>query len=201
MTEIREKTKLHSREQQIPKHQIPEQQIPNHQVQEQILHACPADLDRILEIYDIAKKYMHENGNPNQWNGAYPDRATLETDIACNRLYIYKSDGVIHGVFVLLLEKEATYDYIEEGQWLNDMPYGTIHRIAGSREIKGIFEKCLHFCKQKLVSMGRCNLRIDTHHDNHTMQYLLEKHGFVKCGIIYLINGEPRIAYQHTIVC
>ncbi len=167
--------------------------------QEQITHACMADLDRILEIYAIAKKYMHENGNPHQWNGAYPDRETLEQDIACNRLYVYKNNGVIHGVFVLLLEKELTYDYIEDGQWLNDMPYGTIHRIASSREVKGIFGKSLHFCAEMLASLGYDSLRIDTHHDNHTMQYLAEKYGFARCGIIYLRNGEPRIAYQRSI--
>lgn len=165
--------------------------------QEQIVHACATDLDRILEIYAIAKKYMHENGNPNQWNGAYPDRETLAQDIACNRLYVYKNDGVIHGVFVLLLEKEATYDYIEGGEWLDDKPYGTIHRIAGSREVGGIFEKCLHFCRNKLRETSIGSLRIDTHHDNHTMQYLLGKYGFERCGIIYLKNGEPRMAYQY----
>lgn len=28
------------------------------------------------------------------------------------------------------------------------------------------------------------------------MQHLLEKYGFVRCGIIYLPDGAPRIAYQ-----
>ena len=28
------------------------------------------------------------------------------------------------------------------------------------------------------------------------MQHLLEKNGFVRCGIIHLANGAPRIAYQ-----
>ena len=28
------------------------------------------------------------------------------------------------------------------------------------------------------------------------MQNLLEKHGFIRCGIIYVANGTPRIAYQ-----
>ena len=28
------------------------------------------------------------------------------------------------------------------------------------------------------------------------MQHLLEKHGFSYCGIIYLANGDPRLAYQ-----
>lgn len=160
-------------------------------MQGEIVSACEADLERILQIYESAKKYMHENGNPNQWNGAYPDRATLENDIVCNRLYVYKIAGKIQGVFVLLLDKETTYEYIEGGQWLNEEPYGTIHRIAGSREITGFFGVCLEFCRKQIK-----NIRLDTHEDNHVMQHLAEKHGFVRCGRIYLKDGNPRIAYH-----
>lgn len=64
---------------------------------EEIVTATAADLPRILEIYDIAKTYMRANGNPNQWNGAYPDPETLRTDIEKQRLYVYKKDGCITG--------------------------------------------------------------------------------------------------------
>ena len=42
------------------------------------------------------------------------------------------------------------------------------------------------------------NIREDTHADNQIMQKLAEKNGFVKCGIIYVKNGTPRIAYHWT---
>ncbi|MEQ2542073.1 GDSL-type esterase/lipase family protein [Lachnospiraceae bacterium CLA-AA-H183] len=158
---------------------------------ENILLAKEADLPRILEIYDIAKAYMRANGNPNQWNGAYPDPETLRTDIEKQRLYVYKKDGRIHGVFMLLLEEEPTYAYIEDGSWREERPYGTIHRLAGDGEVKGLFAKCVAFCEKKVKY-----LRADTHFDNHTMQHLLEKNGFERRGIIYLKNGDPRIAYQ-----
>ena len=158
---------------------------------ENILLAKEEDLPRILEIYDIAKVYMRANGNPNQWNGAYPDPETLRTDIEKQRLYVYKKDGRIHGVFMLLLEEEPTYAYIEDGSWREETPYGTIHRLAGDREVKGLFAKCVAFCESKVKY-----LRADTHFDNHTMQHLLEKNGFERRGIIYLKNGDPRIAYQ-----
>ena len=157
----------------------------------EITLACENDLDRLLEIYEIAKAYMRKNGNTKQWNGAYPDDETLREDIAHERLYVYKADGVIHGAFVLLLGEEPTYGHIEGGQWLNEEPYGTIHRIASGGAVKGLFEKCVNFCREKTD-----NVRVDTHHDNHTMQHLAEKHGFQKCGVIYLKNGDPRIAYH-----
>lgn len=158
---------------------------------ENILLAKEEDLPRIMEIYDIAKAYMRANGNPNQWNGAYPDPETLRTDIEKQRLYVYKKDGRIHGVFMLLLEEEPTYAYIEDGSWREERPYGTIHRLAGDGEVKGLFAKCVAFCEKKVPY-----LRADTHFDNHTMQHLLEKNGFERRGIIYLKNGDPRIAYQ-----
>ena len=158
---------------------------------EEIVTAKEADLPRILEIYDIAKAYMGANGNPNQWNGAYPDLETLRTDIEKQRLYVYKKDGRIHGVFMLLLEEEPTYAYIEGGSWREETPYGTIHRLSGDGEVKGLFAKCVAFCESKVKY-----LRADTHFDNHTMQHLLEKNGFERRGIIYLKNGDPRIAYQ-----
>lgn len=158
---------------------------------ENILLAKEADLPRILEIYDIAKAYMRANGNPNQWNGAYPEPETLRTDIEKQRLYVYKKAGSIHGVFMLLLEEEPTYAYIEDGSWREETPYGTIHRLAGDGEVRGLFAKCVAFCESKVKY-----LRADTHFDNHTMQHLLEKNGFERRGIIYLKNGDPRIAYQ-----
>lgn len=158
---------------------------------EEIVTAKETDLPRILEIYDIAKAYMRENGNPNQWNGAYPDPVTLRADIEKQQLYVYKKNGRIHGVFMLLLEEEPTYTYIENGSWREETPYGTIHRLAGDGEVKGLFAKCVAFCEGKVKY-----LRADTHFDNHTMQHLLEKNGFERRGIIYLKNGDPRIAYQ-----
>lgn len=158
---------------------------------EEIVTAKETDLPRILEIYDIAKAYMRASGNPNQWSGAYPDPETLRTDIEKQRLYVYKKNGSIHGVFMLLLEEEPTYAYIEDGSWRQETPYGTIHRLAGDGEVKGLFAKCVAFCEGKVKY-----LRADTHFDNHTMQHLLEKNGFERRGIIYLKNGDPRIAYQ-----
>ncbi len=159
---------------------------------ENILLAGEEDLPRILEIYDIAKAYMRSSGNPNQWNGAYPDPETLKEDIQKNRLYVFKKDGRVHGVFVLLLEEEPTYGYIEDGSFREgETPYGTIHRLAGDGEVKGLFPRCVAFCQSKVKY-----LRADTHFDNHTMQYLLEKNGFERRGIIYLKNGDPRIVYQ-----
>lgn len=93
-------------------------------------------------------------------------------------------------MFALILGEDVTYKYIE-GKWLNNFPYGTIHRIASKQKVKGILRAAVSY-----GSRYTNNIRIDTHKDNKVMQHLLEKLQFRKCGIIYLLNGDPRIAYQ-----
>ena len=154
-----------------------------------IRRAAMADLPRILEIYAYAREFMAKTGNPNQWKTSNPPRETLEADIPAGNLYVVEAQG-IHGVFAYFTEPGPTYTYIEEGSWLEDTPYGTIHRVAGDGS-GGIFSAVLIFAEEQ-----NSHVRIDTHHDNKVMQHVLEKHGFQRRGIIYLENGEPRIAYE-----
>jgi len=97
------------------------------------------------------------------------------------------------GCFAYIKGVDPTYINIYEGSWLNDNPYGVVHRIAVAAHQKGIASYCLNWCYEKCG-----NLKIDTHRDNISMQRLLKKNGFEYCGIIYLRNGEERLAYQKT---
>lgn len=155
-----------------------------------IRKAVTGDWEQILAIYQRARDYMRQTGNPNQWKDSWPTPEVLAEDIAIGQLYVLEDTGVLHGVFALIPGDDPTYSYIE-GSWLNSEPYATIHRIASAGLCKGILAECLAWCDTLYK-----NLRIDTHHDNAVMQHLLAKHGFTRCGIIYLENGEPRIAYQ-----
>ena len=156
-----------------------------------IRFAKNSDLDSIEEVVKIAKKYMNDTGNTNQWIGTYPSREVFQDDIEGKHLYVCENEEGIYAVFAFILGEEPNYSYIEDGNWLNREPYGTIHRIASNGKVKGVFKECADFCK-KMTG----NVRVDTHHDNHTMQHVIEKNGFQKCGIIYMRNHAKRIAYQ-----
>lgn len=150
------------------------------------------EIPRLLEIYNIAKHYMKVSGNPNQWGASYPPLDELENEINEGFIYVLENDeGDIYGVFMLMDKPEPTYDYIEDGNWLDDTPYGTIHRVASDGTHKGIFSKIFEFASERYN-----HLRIDTHKQNLTMQHVVEKHGFKYCGIIYLKNGDMRLAYE-----
>lgn len=154
-----------------------------------VRRAVWADFDRILEIYALARKFMAQTGNPTQWGTNYPPLDMLEADIPAGNLYVVEDDA-IHGVFAYFSEPDPTYGYIEDGAWLDDSSYGTIHRVAADGS-GGVFSAVLNFAQEQ-----NPHVRIDTHHDNKVMQHVLEKHGFHRTGIIYLEDGDPRIAYE-----
>ncbi len=151
------------------------------------------DMDAILSVYQAARQYMKESGNPTQWGDDYPPQAVLEKDLDRRQLYVDVQEGSIHGVFALVAGEEPTYARIEDGAWKNDAPYVTIHRMAGDGQFPGLFARCFAFCAARADE-----LRIDTHDRNLTMQHLIAKHGFERCGMIYVQDGTPRIAYQYS---
>ena len=157
----------------------------------QIRKTVEADLPIIGEIYENAKRFMRESGNPNQWNQGTPNAETAREDMERGIGYVAVDGDEIVAVFMFSLDTEPTYADIYEGAWLTDESYGVIHRIAVKEQGRGIIGFCIDEC------FARCqNLRIDTHRDNLPMQRALQKRGFQYCGIIYLENGDERLAYQ-----
>lgn len=155
-----------------------------------IQKAVVAQLPQIMEIYAQARVFMAQNGNPDQWGTAYPTEDMIRRDIENGKCYVNLENGNIRAVFYFAVEEDPTYGYIE-GAWLSDRPYGVIHRIAVGENGRGVAAECFRFAYE------RCgNLRIDTHEMNIPMQRCLAKNGFVRCGIIYLEDGDPRIAFQ-----
>ena len=148
-----------------------------------------------MSIIDEARKTMIENGNTTQWAQGYPAKSTIEEDIATETGYVMEREGVVVAYFAFKPSPDPTYLTIYEGEWIDtDSPYFVIHRIACRRTVHGVFKKILDFCFKKTG-----NIRIDTHRDNTIMQHLLTKWGFDYCGIIHLLNGEERLAYQRKL--
>ena len=151
-----------------------------------------ADIDALMAIFAYARAQMAADGNPTQWGDGYPTREQLEEDIQRSVSYVIEHEGVPCATFVFIIGADTTYQYIEDGQWLDDtLPYGTIHRIASNGEQQGIFRTVLHWCSAQCS-----NIRIDTHQANARMIHLIEQADFRRCGIIYTRDSSPRIAFQ-----
>ncbi|HIX52047.1 MAG TPA: GNAT family N-acetyltransferase [Candidatus Lachnoclostridium stercoripullorum] len=149
------------------------------------------DIEKVLSIYEQARKFMAEAGNPGQWTGGYPAEEDLRRDMERGGSYVCLENGEIAATFFFLVAEEPTYRVIREGKWLNEEPYGVVHRVASASRGRGLASYCLSWCLEQCH-----NVRIDTHRDNIPMQNMLGKLGFVRCGIVYMEDGSERIAFQ-----
>lgn len=149
------------------------------------------DLSKIKEIYAYAREQMRLAGNGDQWGSNRPPAEVIERDIENGDMYLVYENDELCGVFSLIIGEDPTYRSIEGGSWLNDEPYGTIHRIASNGRAKGIMQRALEFAESRIG-----NIRVDTHEKNTAMRSILAKNGFTQCGIIYVDDGTPRLAFQ-----
>ena len=150
------------------------------------------EIDVIMDVFEAARQFMNKTGNVRQWIDGYPSKELISGNIRDEGLYVCLADDEqIVGVFYFKVEADKTYAKIYGGAWLNDKPYGVIHRIASSGKQRGIGDACLQWCFEQCG-----NIRVDTHCDNIVMQNILQRNGYSRCGIIYVANGTERIAFQ-----
>ena len=156
--------------------------------------ATEADVEAAAKIYDAARAFMKESGNPDQWKGEYPSGYDVHIGIEKGTSYVCEDGGEVVATFHF--EKNAddpTYRKIYGGKWASDGEYGVIHRIAVKYHGRGIVDFCFNECYKLAES-----IRIDTHRANIPMQKVLKRCGFEYCGIIYLESGDERIAFQRV---
>ncbi len=154
------------------------------------------DLERVMEIYSYARKFMAEHGNPNQWGPTnWPPRELIESDIEAGKSYVCVNEAArVVGVFYFDQGKEIDPCYLKitDGNWIGNDTYGVVHRIASDGSEKGIGSFCVNWAYEQAH-----HLRMDTHGDNKVMQNMLGKLGFVHCGTIYVHeDNDPRLAFE-----
>ena len=165
---------------------------PTSRASRKIRPARESDIPDILAVLEAAKGIMRASGNPSQWKDGYPSREAILQDLEREAGFVVVDEGVIVAYFAFLPSPEPTYGYIEGGAWLDDtLPYHVVHRIGSLPGAHGIFQDLMDWCFARDP-----NIRIDTHRDNRIMQHCILKYGFRYCGIIYLANGDERLAYQ-----
>ncbi|MDY0064696.1 MAG: GNAT family N-acetyltransferase [Bacilli bacterium] len=167
-----------------------------------------SDLPAIMAIVSDAVQLLKDN-QINQWQNGYPNEAIFAQDIEKKTCYVYEKDNKVVGVANIDPNRDLSYDVIEQGSWLTDETKGdrylVVHRLAVKKEYyhQGITYELLEFAFAKAKKLHLQSIRVDTHRDNKTMNILLQKMGFVRCGIIYLVNyldeDKVRTAYEKVI--
>lgn len=158
-----------------------------------IRKSTTADLSAIMHCIATARQCMRANGNHIQWTNGYPSETLILESIARAENYVCLENNEIVGAFCFSTLPDPTYNIITEGNWLNNAPYGVIHRLASNGKVKGIAQCCMEWCFEKTG-----NIKADTHIDNIPMQRIFQKMGYTQCGIIFVADGTPRLAYQKT---
>ena len=158
----------------------------------EIRKATFQDFAALPPLYAGARRFMRENGNPNQWGTARPSSMQLLRDIAEGRSHVLLENGRIEAAFSFTNAPDPDYAVID-GAWLDAAPYGVVHRLASSGRVRGAGAFCLQWCWKQCG-----NIRIDTHPDNRPMRALLARLGFAHCGTVHLRGVGARLAFQKS---
>lgn len=158
------------------------------------------DCSDILNIIRQAQAYFKQ-AKIDQWQNNYPNKESIETDIASHHSYVLVDKDQIIGTAAIIFDRDPNYDYIEKGAWLSRGKYGVIHRVAIAEKYKGqgLASMFFDYAKKSAKVARLDSLRIDTHALNHSMQRLISKNGFEYCGIVYMSDGGMRFAYEYLL--
>ena len=157
-----------------------------------------AVMEELADCYkavDSGRAFQREQGFV-QWTEEYPNLETLRSDITCGKGYAVKADGAVAGYLCIDFDGEPAYDTID-GAWRTKGPYAVVHRMAFDRVFRGMGLAHATFSRIEALcgARGVRNIRVDTDFPNLRMQHVLEKDGFVRCGVV-VFQGSGKIAYD-----
>ena len=167
-----------------------------------LIKARKEDLPLIVEIIKDAQDLLASQ-NIDQWQNGYPTKSILLGDIQNMESYILTdAKGFPVATAMFSTKGEPTYSKID-GNWITteQTQYGVIHRMAVSKSYrrKGIAKFIFNAFETMLAKSNIKSVRIDTHEENYSMQKLLKASEYSYCGVIYLMNGDKRLAYEKLI--
>ena len=155
------------------------------------------DIPEIMNIIKEAQNYFKQN-HINQWQNNYPNIQTVLTDIKNGYGYVLLEDDIIIATVSISFDGEKNYEKIMDGNWLSFGDYVVLHRLAVKNDCKGkgISSILLNMIEKICIEKDIHSIKIDTHEQNISMQRLLDKNGFQYCGVIFVADQSPRVAYE-----
>ncbi len=142
-----------------------------------------------------AKAFLKSQG-VDQWQQGYPNQAVIEQDIAEQKGYFLMDGDEPLAYMCVDFNGEPAYNDLN-GNWLSDLPYGVVHRLAigSKRRGCGLASISFQLAEKLILEHGFKSFRVDTDDDNKIMKHLLDKNGFTYCGTIWF-DYSTKIAYE-----
>lgn len=159
-----------------------------------IRRANSKDLGAIANLYDIGRQTMAQHNNTFQWTKNYPLLEDAAADLERNGLFVVCEDNdaeEILGCFSLLPGPDEAYVNITGGDWINNLNYVVIHRVAVKFTGRGIATFMFNW-----ICENYSNVRADTHEANIAMTTTLTHAGFMYCGKVVGHDATPRNAFH-----
>ncbi|CDZ75143.1 hypothetical protein ING2D1G_1003 [Peptoniphilus sp. ING2-D1G] len=153
--------------------------------------ALSKDLAIINKIFKEGSEYL-KNSGVDQWQGDTVPVAENEKDF-----YVLEDLGEVVAVG-LVMDYDLQYDIIYDGHWHYEENYLAVHKLATNKRFRrrGCATKLLKEIEDLAMDSDIYVIRIDTHNDNLPMNNLLLKSGYKRAGIVELIDGGIRNAYD-----
>ena len=147
------------------------------------------------EIIRQGRQFQQEQGFV-QWTEDYPSIDTLRRDVADCTGYVLRVEGVIAGYMCIDFSGEPAYAEIQ-GAWGAERPYAVVHRMAFSRDFRGmgLVDTAFPLIETLCLDNGVSYIRVDTDFPNKRMQHILSKNGFTQRGTI-VFQGGGKLAYD-----
>lgn len=157
-----------------------------------------ADSDRIWQIILQAKEQMRLR-NSRQWQDGYPAMENIVDDIQKDYGHVLCLDNAVIAYGAIIFVGEPAYDSIL-GNWLSELPYVVVHRLAVADEVKNRGVATLYMQKVAEISRqkGVRSFRVDTNFDNLYIRKMLQALDFTYCGEIFY-DKNSRLAYEKLI--
>ena len=157
-----------------------------------------SDVEEIWKIFQYAIASRKADGSL-QWQAGYPNKDSISDDIGSGYAYILTDNQTIMAYAAVIFDIEPAYEIIE-GQWQTQQPYVVVHRIAVSKEAKGLgyAKEILIQIEELAVSNKYFSVRVDTNFDNPAMLRIIDKLDYVYCGEVYF-SGSARKAFEKVL--
>jgi GNAT superfamily N-acetyltransferase len=150
------------------------------------------DVFAIWEILQQAIRRRKEDGSL-QWQNGYPNLETVKNDIERQIGFVLIENEEVIAYSALIFNDEPAYEKIT-GEWLTNGDFLVVHRVAVSDKYvgKGMATKFFKIFEDYALQNDIFSIKVDTNFDNAPMLKILEKLGYIFCGLVYLSGGERK---------
>jgi RimJ/RimL family protein N-acetyltransferase len=161
----------------------------------ELRNARKEEAEACYQCIEDARAY-HKSMGFEQWHPDYPTLKTIQDDIANGVGYAFADGDKLIGYCCIIIGDEPAYHVID-GAWKTDRPYAVVHRMAFSASARGhglsknALDLIKDFCRERHVDA----IRVDTQGENKVMQHVLDREGFIYCGLV-TFDGGPKLAYE-----